>query len=61
MSQKQADKANKVIRTIIIVFAAVMAIVAIKYNPGHLFTASLVFAVGLNAELVEADEFDLRK
>lgn len=60
MSQKEVNQVNKVIRTIIIGIAAVLAIVALIYNPAHLFTAGVVFAAGLNAEIVKADEFDLR-
>lgn len=61
MSQKEVNQVNKVIRTIIIGFAAVMAIVALIYNPAHLFTAGIIFAAGLEAEFVKADEFELRK
>lgn len=61
MSQKEANEVNKTFRAMVILFAAVLAIVAIIYNPGHLFTAGLVFAFGLEAEIAKADEFDLRK
>ena len=36
--------------------AAVIAVCAMIYNPGHLFTAGLVFAFGLESEIVKADE-----
>ena len=61
MSQKEANEVNKTFRAMVFVCAAVLAVVAIIYNPGHLFTAGLILAVGCEAELVEADEFDLRK
>lgn len=61
MSQKEANEVNKTFRAMVFVCAAVLAVVAIIYNPGHLFTACLVFAVGCEAKLVKADEFDLRK
>ena len=61
MSQKEANEVNKTFRTMVIVVAAVLAIVAIIYNPAHLFTASIVFAFGCEAEIAKADEFDLRK
>lgn len=60
MSQKEANEVNKAFRAMVIVIAIVLAIVAFVYNPGHLFTAALVFAVGLEAEIAQADEFDLR-
>lgn len=60
MSQKEVNQANKVIRTIIIGIAAMLAIAALIYNPAHLFTAGIIFAVGLEAEPFKADEFDLR-
>lgn len=36
--------------------AVVLAIVAIFQNPGHLFTAVLIFAAGLNVEWVERED-----
>ena len=61
MSQKEANEVNKVFRTVVIVAAAVLGIAALIYNPGHLFTAGIVFAFGCEAEIAKADEFDLRK
>ena len=60
MSQKEANQINKYCRAIIIGFAAVMAILALIYNPAHIFTAGIIFAAGLEAEIAKADEFDLR-
>lgn len=61
MSQKEANEVNKTFRAMVIGLSAILAIVALIYNPGHLFTAGLLFAVGLEAEIAKADEFDLRK
>lgn len=60
MSQKEANEVNKTFRAMVIIVGIVVGIIAIIYNPGHLFTAGLILAVGCEAELVEADEFDLR-
>lgn len=61
MSQKEANEVNKTFRAMVIVVAIVLAIVALFTNPGHLFTACLIGAVGCEAEIAKADEFDLRK
>lgn len=61
MSQKEANEVNKTFRAMVIVAAIALGIAALFTNPGHLFTAAIVFAVGLEAEIAKADEFDLRK
>ena len=61
MSQREANEVNKTFRTMVFVVAIVVAIVSLIYNPFHLFTAAIMVAVGCEAEIVEADEFDLRK
>ena len=61
MSQKEANEVNKTFRAMVIVVAIVFGIVALFKNPGHLFTAGLILAFGCEAEIVKADEFDLRK
>ena len=50
MSKKEVRKANNVVKGVIIGLAAILAVVAWIYNPGHLLTAGLVFAVGLECE-----------
>ena len=60
MSQKELNQVNKVYHAIVIVAAIAMANVAIIYNPGHLFTASLIYAFGINSEFADGDKFDLR-
>lgn len=61
MSQKEANKVNKTFRTVVIVAAIVLAIVSLIYNPAHLVTAGIILAFGCEAEIAQADEFDLRK
>lgn len=61
MSRKEANEVNKTFRAMVIVVAIVLAIVALFTNPGHLFTACLIYAFGCEAEIAKADEFDLRK
>lgn len=62
MSQNQLNQVNKVYHAIVIVAAIALAIVAIIYNPFHLFTAALLFALGMESEFknADADKFDLR-
>ena len=60
MSQKELNQVNKVLRAIIIGLSVIMAITALIYNVAHLVTAGIIFAIGLEAEFVKADEFDLR-
>lgn len=61
MSQKEANEVNKAFRAMVIVVAIAVGIVALIYNPGHLFTAGIILAIGCEAEVAKADEFDLRK
>lgn len=63
MSQKEANQVNKVIRFIICAIGAAITVDALCYNIGHLITAIIVVAFGLEAKFVSAediDEFDLR-
>lgn len=62
MSQKELNQVNKVYHAIVIIAAIAMAITAIIYNPGHLFTAGLIYAFGINSEFKSKDayKFDLR-
>lgn len=61
MSNEQVKRINKVFRTAVITLAAGIAIGAWFFNQGHLLTAAIVFAIGLEAEIVKADELKLRK
>ena len=56
MSKEKANKVNKIYRTVVIGAAAVFAVCAWIYNPCHLYTAAIVFAFGLESEIVKADE-----
>ena len=56
MSKEQVKKVNKIYRSMVIGVAAAIAVCAVIYNPGHLFTAVLVFAFGLESEIVKADD-----
>lgn len=63
MSQKELNQVNKVLRAVIMGIAVIIAIVAFIYNPGHLFTAAVVYAFGAEAEFVkseDAEKFDLK-
>ena len=60
MSQQEINQLNKVCRTVIVGIAAVLAVFAFIFNPCHLFTAGVIFAAGLEVEVVKADKFDLR-
>ena len=62
MSQKELNQLNKVYHAIVTIAAIAMAISAIIYNPGHLFTAFLIYAFGISSEFEskDADMFDLR-
>lgn len=62
MSQKELNQVNKVYHAIVLIVSATMAICALIYNPGHLITASLIYAVGMESEFKskDADKFDLR-
>lgn len=43
-------------RWILCIIAAAIAVGALRHNPGHLFTAAMVFAVGLNVEWKEKED-----
>lgn len=45
-----------VTRWVICLGAVALAIAALMYNKAHLFTAALVFAVGLNVEWKEKED-----
>lgn len=50
MSQREIDRVNKVYRTVIFSFAAIMAIGALIYNHAHLITASMIYIFGATSE-----------
>ena len=59
MSKESITIVNKIYKGVIFTVAAVIAVVAFFKNPGHLFTAGLIFAFGLESELVSKDSADL--
>ena len=59
MSQKEANQVNKVIRFIICAIGAVITITALCNNIGHLITAIIVFAIGLEGEFITAEDADI--
>ena len=58
MSKKEAERVNNAFRSMIKIAAVAMAIVALIYNPYHLFTACLMYAFSLETQIVEPDDFD---
>ena len=59
MSQKEANKVNKVLRFIVCAIGAAITITALMYNIGHLITAVIVFAIGLEGEFITAEDIDI--
>ena len=59
MSKESIKIVNKIYKGIIFAVAATIAVLAFFKNPGHLFTAGLVFAFGLETELVSKDAADI--
>ena len=58
MSEDQIKLFNKVWKGFVITVAAIIAIVALFENIGHLFTAAVIFAVGLESEIVKKEDYD---
>lgn len=58
MSQKEANQVNKVIRFIICAIGAAITVAALCYNIGHLITAIIVIAFGLEADFITAEDID---
>lgn len=59
MSKESIKIVNGIYKGIIISIAAGIAVMACLKNPGHLFTAGLVFAFALESELVSKDSADI--
>lgn len=55
MSQKELNQVNKIYHVVMNSLAIMIAIGAILYNTFHLFTACMVFAVGLESDIQKAD------
>ena len=59
MSKESIKIINGIYKGIIISSAVALAVVAWFKNPGHLFTAGLIFAFGLNSEIVNKNSADI--
>lgn len=59
MSKESIKIINTIYKGIIISIAAVIAVIAFFKNPGHLFTAGLIFAYGLSSEIVDKNSADI--
>lgn len=58
-SSKDVKIINGIWKTIVIGGAIVLGIGAAIHNPGHLFTAAIIFAIGLESEIVKKDSHDI--
>lgn len=59
MSKESIKIVNRIYKGIIISVAVILAVVAWFKNPGHLFTAGLIFAFALESELISKDSADI--
>ena len=59
MSKESIKIINKIYKGFIFSMAITLAVIAILKNPGHLFTAGLIFTFGLNTELISKDAADI--
>ena len=59
MSKESIKIINKIYKGFIFSVAIALAIVAWFKNPGPLFTAGLIFAFGLNSEIISKDAADI--
>lgn len=59
MSKETIQTVNKVWKGFIFVIAGIIAVCAICKNPGHLFTAAMVFAFGCESNIVKNDDYDI--
>ena len=59
MSKESIKIINKIYKGFIFSVAIALAIVALVKNPGHLFTAGLIFVFGLHSEIISKDAADI--
>lgn len=59
MSKESVKIINKIYKGFVFSVAIIIGIVALFKNPGHLFSAGIIFAFGLNSELVSKDSADI--
>lgn len=59
MSKESIKLINKIYKGFMFSLALFVAIMAIIKNPGHLFTAGLILAFGINSEIINKDAADI--
>ena len=60
LSKKDVEIVNYAWKGLVFGAAIAMAVGAWLYNPGHLGTAALIFAVGLESKIVKKDRNESR-
>ena len=56
MDEKSIKTVNRSFKVVMCSAAIAMAIGAILHNPGHLFTAAAMWAIGMEGEIVKNDQ-----
>ena len=59
LSKKDVEIVNYALKGLIFGAAIAIAVGAWIYNPGHLFTAGIVFAIGLESKIVKKDRDEI--
>lgn len=59
MSKNDIKRINRIWRGFLFVLAAVIAVCAWIWNPGHLFTAGLTLAFAFETELFNEEDYDI--
>lgn len=59
LSKKDMKTVNNVWKAMVCGSAIALAVVAVIYNPGHLFTAGLLFLVGIESEIVKKEDNEI--
>lgn len=53
MDEKSIKTVNRIYKVVMCSASIAMAIGAIRHNPGHLFTAAAIWAIGMESEIVK--------
>lgn len=56
MDEKSIKTVNRIFKVVICSAALAMAIGAIRHNPGHLFTAAAMWAIGMEGKIIKKDQ-----
>lgn len=56
MDERSIKTVNRIFKVVMCSAAIAMAIGAILHNPGHLFTAAAIWAVGMEGEIVKKEK-----